>query len=390
MLGASSVYFAMFAAFIIFRVRFESMKRNWVSPAGVPGAVVGMFLAALLFISASAYQPSKLCLAVYFPWMVVAGVYYMAYAQHTQYFSAEEQMKFMKAYILNANKSKGRGRSATSSSSSSSSFYRFLEPLFVPVSRMFGISASMSRTRGGSSLQSSLSKGVTSFGSVSTAHKRNAVAPDSAEPPKMSMRMSAAPTTPAASPVTAVIMPMVHTIDEELGASRDERDVTLKEDAIQEPKTTSIRASGLELVSLHGSSVSQRDRHGGGGGGSALRSSFLAGAGSMRMTSTSAASNRMGWSGKVMTMSESKKFFDVLTTRDTTDENVAEKLIEALPNQFVALSSPEVSEVPIRQEISIISDGEDSDDEEVGEASRSAGLLASALSNRALEHRSLA
>eukprot|EP01033_Poteriospumella_lacustris_P018431 gene18431-13258_t len=138
------------------------------------------------------------------------------------------------------------------------------------------MSASMSRTRGGSSLQSSLSKGVTSFGSMSTAHKRNAVAPESAEPPKMSMRMSAAPTTIAASPVTAVIMPMVHTIDEELGASRDERDVTLKEDEIQEPKTTSIRASGLELVSLRGSSVSQRDRHNGGGGGSALRSSFLA------------------------------------------------------------------------------------------------------------------
>eukprot|EP01033_Poteriospumella_lacustris_P014230 gene14230-10173_t len=71
-------------------------------------------------------------------------------------------------------------------------------------------------------------------------------------------------------------MPTVHTIDEELGASRDERDVTLKEDAIQEPKTTSIRASGLELVSLRGSSVSQRDHRGGGGGGSALRSSFLA------------------------------------------------------------------------------------------------------------------
>eukprot|EP01033_Poteriospumella_lacustris_P023369 gene23369-biopygen8554 len=63
-----------------------------------------------------------------------------------------------------------------------------------------------------------------------------------------------------------------------------------------------------------------------------------------------------------MTMSESKKFFDVLTTRDTTDENVAEKLIEALPNQFTPVVPPEVSEVPIRQEISI--GGEDSDNDD--------------------------
>ena len=50
---------------------------------------------------------------------------------------------------------------------------------------------------------------------------------------------------------------------------------------------------------------------------------------------------RVGWSGKAMTMTESKKFFEVLTS--ATEEHVAEKLLVALPNQFVMLSEREMS-----------------------------------------------
>jgi hypothetical protein len=65
--------------------------------------------------------------------------------------------------------------------------------------------------------------------------------------------------------------------------------------------------------------------------GQALRASWAAGSGSMRV----------GWSGKAMTMTESKKFFEVLTS--ATEEHVAEKLLVALPNQFVMLSEREMS-----------------------------------------------
>jgi hypothetical protein len=50
---------------------------------------------------------------------------------------------------------------------------------------------------------------------------------------------------------------------------------------------------------------------------------------------------RVGWSGKALTMTESKKFFEVLTS--ATEEHVAEKLLVALPNQFVMLSEREMS-----------------------------------------------
>eukprot|EP01033_Poteriospumella_lacustris_P014276 gene14276-biopygen6483 len=52
-------------------------------------------------------------------------------------------------------------------------------------------------------------------------------------------------------------------------------------------------------------------------------------------------SMRVGWSGKALTMTESKKFFEVLTS--ATEEHVAEKLLVALPNQFVMLSEREMS-----------------------------------------------
>jgi hypothetical protein len=266
-------------------------------------------------------------------------------------------MKFMKAYILNANKSKGRGRSA--SLSSSSSFYRFLDPLFVPVSRMFGISASISRTRGGSSLSGtrngslpSSPKHCASPKAGSPKRKRNTITPVDVEVPKLTLQL---PPTISLQPILLA----ADTLDEELGLPRVDLASPLKEDQLQEPQNTSVRSPELKLASFPTAAVSQRGQRC--GGGSALRSSFLAAGAMMPMTSSSK-STRVGWSGKVMTMSESKKFFDVLTTRDTTDENVAEKLIEALPNQFTPVVPPEVSEVPIRQEISI--GGEDSDNDD--------------------------
>jgi hypothetical protein len=76
------------------------MKREWVSVAGVPGALVGMFIAMLLFASAVGFQHSEDAMAINFVFMTV---FYLWYAQRTQY-SAEEQKKFTKAYTLNANK----------------------------------------------------------------------------------------------------------------------------------------------------------------------------------------------------------------------------------------------------------------------------------------------
>lgn len=55
-----------------------------------------------------------------------------------------------------------------------------------------------------------------------------------------------------------------------------------------------------------------------------------------RASWTASGSTKVGWSGKAMTMTESKKFLEVLASDPTL---VADKLVEALPNQFVTVAA---------------------------------------------------
>eukprot|EP01040_Poterioochromonas_malhamensis_P016107 gene16107-18196_t len=306
-IGASMVYMGVFGSFIVFRYRFGAMKREWVSVAGVPGALVGMFIAMLLFASAVGFQQSEDAMAIYFVFMTLAGVYYLWYAQRTQYFSAEEQKKFMKAYILNANK-KNRKRHKSGA-------MRMLESWFVPVSRLFGLSASasVSRSREQShSHQSSLgSVGSKSAGATSaaTSAMRGSMAGGGA---------SVASALSSAAPDPTLGMGLV--ADEEAGVAS----LAAKADGEVRSGKTVSRPGPTESDKLD-------DMTHGRPAGQALRASWAAGSGSMRV----------GWSGKAMTMTESKKFFEVLTS--ATEEHVAEKLLVALPNQFVMLSEREMS-----------------------------------------------
>eukprot|EP01033_Poteriospumella_lacustris_P008012 gene8012-biopygen3602 len=84
------------------------MKRHWVSPVGIPGALVGMGMAVILCIAVIVLNPYNKATATYFVFMGGATLYYVLYARHTQYFSKEEQQHFLKAYILNANKAKSK------------------------------------------------------------------------------------------------------------------------------------------------------------------------------------------------------------------------------------------------------------------------------------------
>eukprot|EP01033_Poteriospumella_lacustris_P010833 gene10833-biopygen4861 len=289
-IGASMVYMGVFGSFIVFRYRFGAMKREWVSVAGVPGALVGMFIAMLLFASAVGFQQSEDAMAIYFVFMTLAGVYYLWYAQRTQYFSAEEQKKFMKAYILNANK-KNRKRHKSGAMS-------MLESWFVPVSRLFGLSASASASRSREQSHSHQS----SMGSVGSKSAGATSAATSA------MRGSMAG---GGASVASALSSVAPDPTSDMGLVADE-----------EAGVVSLAAKADGEVRL-GETVSRP--------GQALRASWAAGSGSMRV----------GWSGKAMTMTESKKFFEVLTS--ATEEHVAEKLLVALPNQFVMLSEREMS-----------------------------------------------
>eukprot|EP01037_Dinobryon_pediforme_P038296 gene38296-46222_t len=125
MIGASMVYVGMFASFIVFRVRFDGMKRHWISPLGIPGAAIGIGLALLLVVIELVIIADATPLIVYFVYMGAAILYYVCYASHHQYFSKEEQKQFMKAYILNANK----GRKTTGGKAAHTPLQKMLEPL---------------------------------------------------------------------------------------------------------------------------------------------------------------------------------------------------------------------------------------------------------------------
>lgn len=150
-IGVSLVYVSIFCAFIVFRLRFGAMKRHWKSPVGISGAVVGIVLSLLLFLSAVGFQGSTDSLIVYVVYMTCAAVYYVTYAQYRQYFSPDEQKHFMKAYILNAKNTKSRSMRKGPSIWSS-------HMLVVPMQRLLEIPASMM----GSGRQSSHSGSVSS------------------------------------------------------------------------------------------------------------------------------------------------------------------------------------------------------------------------------------
>lgn len=109
--AACLMYILVLAAFIAFRYKFTHMKRHFVSPVGVPGAVIGIIVFIQILIGLVFFQSGNratwIAVVVFLTLMMI---YYFAYVQYVQFFSKEEQDKFMKAYILNANKKRKASR----------------------------------------------------------------------------------------------------------------------------------------------------------------------------------------------------------------------------------------------------------------------------------------
>jgi ethanolamine permease len=100
-IGASFVYLAMFSSYIVFRTRFKNMQREFRSPFGIAGAVVGICMGLGLWIGTMFFQEDYNAMSIYLVYIGGNVVFYFAYVQHNQFFSEEEQNKFMKAYVMN-------------------------------------------------------------------------------------------------------------------------------------------------------------------------------------------------------------------------------------------------------------------------------------------------
>eukprot|EP00981_Chlorochromonas_danica_P013259 scaffold6042_cov247-Ochromonas_danica.AAC.4 len=119
-------YWFLMTAYIVFSTRFSGMTREITSPFGIIGAVcvIGFFF--MMFVAEFYYdddsQGQGIMLAFYFG---LAMIYYVLVVQHRQFFSKEEQDKFLKAYIVNANKNR-RSRGGKKEESAISAVFKLL------------------------------------------------------------------------------------------------------------------------------------------------------------------------------------------------------------------------------------------------------------------------
>jgi hypothetical protein len=101
----------MFWCYLLFKVHYGSMDRTFVNPLGSASAIFGILYFGTLVISLLFVQLDFHALMGFAPLMILSIVYYYKVVEARQFFSKEEQQKFMKAYILNANRKKKKGLS---------------------------------------------------------------------------------------------------------------------------------------------------------------------------------------------------------------------------------------------------------------------------------------
>ena len=126
-ISACVSYFGIFSAYLTFHSRFPTMERGLAIPQGRYVAYTGIAVFGFLLVSALVFHKSSyIAVAFFVAYMLVCAVYYIKVAEKRQFFSHEEQKKFMKAYILNANKMK----KMSAQRAQKSTFYRFLNTLY--------------------------------------------------------------------------------------------------------------------------------------------------------------------------------------------------------------------------------------------------------------------
>ena len=96
------MYFGTFGAFLSFRYRFGHMPRLFTSPTGLFGGIFGIVLFAFVFFVVSIVNIEDQAIYYFLGYMAACLVYYILVAEKRQFFSPEEQKRFLKAYILNA------------------------------------------------------------------------------------------------------------------------------------------------------------------------------------------------------------------------------------------------------------------------------------------------
>jgi len=104
------MYILLLASFVHFRVQFANLERQFVNPLGVFGGVLGILIFAYLLVGLVVFQSvnatsrgSYMVPVAFVVFMLCMLIYYEVYVRDRQFFSDEEQTKFLKVYIMNVN-----------------------------------------------------------------------------------------------------------------------------------------------------------------------------------------------------------------------------------------------------------------------------------------------
>ena len=95
-LAGFTTYISQLTGFILMRIRHPTQERLYVSPLGIPGAVVGMIVFGLSAVSVIGFQDdNSMAFCIYLCIVAVCTFYYFLYAKKRQYFSVEEKFIFV-------------------------------------------------------------------------------------------------------------------------------------------------------------------------------------------------------------------------------------------------------------------------------------------------------
>lgn len=99
--AAFFVYIGMFVCYVVFKLRYSHLVRNFKSPFGVPGAILGFTIFTFAITSLMLSAINNIASCIYATSMGIFIIYYFLHAEAQQSFSAQEQQDFFKVYLIN-------------------------------------------------------------------------------------------------------------------------------------------------------------------------------------------------------------------------------------------------------------------------------------------------
>jgi ethanolamine permease len=101
LMGSYFTFMIMFVSYLVFTFQYANLARNYRSPLGVYGAVVGMIGMSFMFSGLVGFTNDNFGGLIYFfVFIGICSVYYYFHARKRQMFSQEEQDVLFEVYLM--------------------------------------------------------------------------------------------------------------------------------------------------------------------------------------------------------------------------------------------------------------------------------------------------